>query len=90
VDLDIGQVRALVVASESGSFGRAAAQLYMSQQALSKRIARLETSLGTLFTRSPGGVTLTALDGPPVPCCPPGGSTCGTGSTSEISCGFGR
>lgn len=60
VDLDTGQVRAFVAASESGSFGRAAAQLYMSQQALSKRIARLEASLGTLFTRSPGGVTLTA------------------------------
>lgn len=60
MDLDTGQVRAFVAASESGSFGRAAAQLYMSQQALSKRIARLEASLGTLFTRSPGGVTLTA------------------------------
>lgn len=60
VDLDTGQVRAFVAASESGSFGRVAAQLYMSQQALSKRIARLEASLGTLFTRSPGGVTLTA------------------------------
>ncbi len=60
VDLDTGQVRAFVAASESGSFGRAAAQLFMSQQALSKRIARLEASLGTLFTRSPGGVTLTA------------------------------
>lgn len=42
------------------SFGRAAQQLHLSQQALSKRIARLEASVGTLFVRQPGGVLLTA------------------------------
>jgi DNA-binding transcriptional LysR family regulator len=60
VDLDLGQVRAFVAAAESGNFGRAAEQLQLTQQALSKRIARLEADVGTLFARRPRGVALTA------------------------------
>jgi DNA-binding transcriptional LysR family regulator len=51
VELDLAQVTAFVAAAEARSFGRAAQQLHLTQQALSKRIARLEASVGTLFTR---------------------------------------
>jgi hypothetical protein len=46
MDLDLAQVRAFVVAAEQLHFGRAAAQLFLTQQALSKRIQRLEQTLG--------------------------------------------
>jgi DNA-binding transcriptional LysR family regulator len=59
VDLDLGQVRAFVAAAEHGHFGRAAGALFITQQALSKRVARLEATLGRLFERGPGGVSLT-------------------------------
>ncbi|MEU1816967.1 LysR family transcriptional regulator [Streptomyces roseifaciens] len=60
MDLDVAQVRAFVRAAEELHFGRAAGTLAISQQALSKRIARLETLLGTaLFQRAGGGVHLT-------------------------------
>jgi DNA-binding transcriptional LysR family regulator len=60
VDLDLAQVRAFVATADNLHFGRAAEQLSLSQQALSKRIARLETRLGTrLFERGNGPVTLT-------------------------------
>lgn len=60
VDLDLAQVRAFVVTAERLHFGRAAAELYLSQQALSKRVARLEDALGRrLFERSGHGVELT-------------------------------
>ncbi|MFC7917753.1 LysR family transcriptional regulator [Streptomyces sp. NPDC057386] len=60
MDLDVAQIRAFVRAAEELHFGRAAAALSLSQQALSKRIARLESLLGTrLFLRGPGTVTLT-------------------------------
>ena len=58
-DLDLGQVRAFVAAAESAHFGRAAGSLHLTQQALSKRIARLEAVTGTLFERHAGGVRLT-------------------------------
>ena len=59
MDLDLTQVRAFVAAAEQLHFGRAAAQLFLTQQALSKRISRLERALGEqLFVRSARGVEL--------------------------------
>jgi DNA-binding transcriptional LysR family regulator len=53
-------VRAFVVTAELLHFGRAAERLGISQQALSKRIARLETELGALlFERGGQGVSPT-------------------------------
>jgi DNA-binding transcriptional LysR family regulator len=60
VDLDLAQVRAFVAVVDHGHFGRAAQTLALSQQALSKRIARLEDRLGPLLERRRGGVVPTA------------------------------
>lgn len=60
MDLDVAQVRAFVRTAEELHFGRAARTLAISQQALSKRIARLESLFGTkLFERGGNGVRLT-------------------------------
>ncbi|GAA2208351.1 LysR family transcriptional regulator [Nonomuraea monospora] len=60
VDLDLAQVRAFVQAAEELHFGHAAEELSISQQALSKRIARLESTLGRrLLDRGGQGVRLT-------------------------------
>lgn len=59
VDLDLGQVRAFVAVVDHGRFGRAAQSLNLTQQALSKRVARLEGTLGPLLERHAGGVALT-------------------------------
>ncbi|MDT0450040.1 LysR family transcriptional regulator [Streptomyces hesseae] len=60
MDLDVAQIRAFVRTAEELHFGRAAGTLAVSQQALSKRIARLESLLGTeLFHRGGNGVRLT-------------------------------
>ncbi|MFC7894210.1 LysR family transcriptional regulator [Streptomyces sp. NPDC057381] len=60
MDLDMARVRAFVHTAEELHFGRAAGRLAISQQALSKRIARLESQLGTeLFRRGGNGVHLT-------------------------------
>ena len=59
VDLDLAQVRAFVAVVDRGHFGRAAAALALSQQALSKRVARLEGQLGPLLERRRGGTVLT-------------------------------
>src|SRR3989442_10387535 len=60
MELDLTQVRAFVVTAEQLHFGRAAARLFLTQQALSKRIQRLEHSLGEpLFVRGTRGVELT-------------------------------
>ncbi|WBP87653.1 LysR family transcriptional regulator [Kitasatospora cathayae] len=60
MDLDLGQVRAFVVTAEELHFGRAAARLGISQQGLSKRVARLEAALGVrLLERDARGVGLT-------------------------------
>lgn len=60
MDLDLAQVRAFVAVVDHGHFGRAARSLSLSQQALSKRVARLEAGLGPLLERRRGGVALTA------------------------------
>ena len=59
MDLDLAQVRAFATAAETGNFTRAAAELNLTQQALSKRIGRLEATLGPLFRRTAAGVELT-------------------------------
>ena len=59
MDLDVAQVRAFVTAADHGNVGRAAGELGVTQQAVSKRIARLEAAVGALFERTPAGVTLT-------------------------------
>jgi DNA-binding transcriptional LysR family regulator len=59
VDLDLRQVRAFVAVADHGHFGRAARALFLTQQALSKRVAGLETQVGTLFERHPAGASLT-------------------------------
>ncbi|MEV6211504.1 LysR family transcriptional regulator [Kitasatospora sp. NPDC051914] len=65
MDLDLAQVRAFTAAADLLHFGRAADRLGISQQALSKRIARLEEVLGArLLDRSGGrGVRLTETGG---------------------------
>lgn len=58
-ELDLGAVRAFVVVAECRHFGEAAAELGITQQAVSKRIARLEADLGTtLLTRLRSGTGL--------------------------------
>jgi DNA-binding transcriptional LysR family regulator len=58
---DLGELRALCVAADLGSVGRAAVRLHVSQPSLSKRLAALEAKVGTqLLERSHRGVTLTS------------------------------
>lgn len=58
---DIAELRTFCVAADSGSLGRAALRLHVSQPALSKRLASLERAAGAqLLARSSTGVTLTA------------------------------
>jgi DNA-binding transcriptional LysR family regulator len=58
VDLEV--VRTFTAVHRAGQFSEAAADLFISQQAVSRRIAALETELGVrLFTRHPDGVRLT-------------------------------
>ncbi|MGW6710424.1 LysR family transcriptional regulator [Streptomyces sp. NPDC054956] len=68
MDLDLAQARAFVLAAQELHFGRAAEALSISQQALSKRIARLESGFGAeLFHRGGDaggrGVRLTEAGG---------------------------
>ena len=61
VDLDTALLRALVVTAEELHFGRAADRLVITQQALSKRIARLESLVGVqLLERDNRHVELTS------------------------------
>jgi DNA-binding transcriptional LysR family regulator len=61
--VDLDAVRTFVVVVSSGQFQHAAAELSLTQQAVSKRIAGLEADLGVrLFTRTAKGVVLT-VDG---------------------------
>lgn len=58
--LELGELRSLVVAADSGTIGRAALRLRVSQPTLSKRLQALERHVGTrLFDRSQQGVALT-------------------------------
>lgn len=62
-DVNLEAVRAFVAIAEEGQFQLAAAHLGISQQAVSKRLATLESDLGVrLFTRTAGGTELT-IDG---------------------------
>ncbi len=59
---DLRQLQYLLVAIESGSLGRAARELRISEPALSKSLRRLEGNLGVrLLDRSSRGVTPTAF-----------------------------
>lgn len=56
------RVKYFLKAAEEGSFKKAAEQLYISSQALTKQVGMLEDELGgKLFERSAKGVTLTRL-----------------------------
>ncbi|AKT38525.1 LysR family transcriptional regulator [Chondromyces crocatus] len=58
--MDLDAVRTFVAVVEAGQFHAAAATLAVTQQAVSKRIATLETTLGVrLFARTPRGTQLT-------------------------------
>jgi DNA-binding transcriptional LysR family regulator len=60
MELDLGAVRTFLAVVDDGHFTEAADRLGMTQQAVSKRVARLESDLGvTLLSRSRAGVTLT-------------------------------
>ncbi|MCO6008173.1 LysR family transcriptional regulator [Actinoallomurus purpureus] len=59
MDLDLTLVRAFAVTAETLHFGRAAERLNTSQQALSKRIARLETMLAVRLFERASGIRLT-------------------------------
>lgn len=59
-DLDLRLVRYFVAVAEHRHFGRAAAQLHLTQPSLSRQIHRLEQLLGArLLDRTPQGNTLT-------------------------------
>jgi DNA-binding transcriptional LysR family regulator len=58
--MDIAALQAFLAVAESGSFSRAAERIFLTQPAISKRIAALEQSLGTrLFDRIGRQVQLT-------------------------------
>ncbi|MEV0675221.1 LysR family transcriptional regulator [Actinosynnema sp. NPDC050436] len=48
-ELDLGSVRAFVAVADNRHFGEAAAQLGITQQAVSKRVARLESTVGSVL-----------------------------------------
>lgn len=61
MDLSIGKLQQLVMVARLGGFSRAAAELNISQPALSRSIAAIESRYGfQIFNRQGHGVTLTA------------------------------
>ncbi|MEU6479385.1 LysR family transcriptional regulator [Streptomyces sp. NPDC047017] len=61
--MDLEAVRTFVTVAGAGQFQKAATDLSITQQAVSKRVAALERDLGVrLFTRTPRGADLT-IDG---------------------------
>jgi DNA-binding transcriptional LysR family regulator len=57
---DWGDIRVFLAIVDSGSFGKAAEQLGITQPTISRRMVQLETQIGkTLFRRTASGVTLT-------------------------------
>jgi LysR family transcriptional activator of mexEF-oprN operon len=59
-DLDLNLLRVFVVVAAAGSVTRAAAQLYLTQPAISAALRRLQSNIGApLFARSGRGLTLT-------------------------------
>lgn len=61
MDLDQRQLRAFLAVAETGSLGRAAALVHLTQPSLSRVIQRMEQGLGhPLFERQSKGMTLTA------------------------------
>lgn len=61
--VDLDALRTVIAVAEAGQFQEAAVELDVTQQAVSKRIAALETELGVrLFTRTARGTVLT-IDG---------------------------
>src|SRR6478672_4782263 len=62
MNLDLGDLRAFVAVAERGSFHAAAGDLHLSQPALSRRVAKLEASLGVrLLERTTRKVELTTV-----------------------------
>ncbi len=60
-DVTLRQLRYFVAAAETGQFSMAASKCYVSQSAITNAILALEQRLqGSLFTRKPHGVELTA------------------------------
>jgi DNA-binding transcriptional LysR family regulator len=60
-DVDLRHIRSFLVVAEEASITRAAARMYLTQQALSRQIQVLERALGvTLLVRTSRGVLLTA------------------------------
>ena len=58
--MDLAAVRTFVAIADAGQFQEAAADLSITQQAVSKRVAALEKDLGVrLFARTPRGAQLT-------------------------------
>ncbi len=60
-DLDLNLLRVFVVVADSGSVTQAAAQLYLTQPAISAALRRLTTAIGSpLFARQGRGLRLTS------------------------------
>ncbi len=61
INFTIKQLHIFSVVAETGSFNRAATQLYLTQPAVSQQITSLEACFGvSLVKRSPRGITLTS------------------------------